>query len=76
MAKRRRYHVFADGAEWIGRLEGEARASVRGKTKGYVVERTRGIAKNNRPSALIVHGQDDEIQHEWTYDKDPYLLPG
>lgn len=70
------YHVLPSEDGWEGKLENAIRASVTGKIKEEVLEKTIEYAQNRMPSQVIVHKADGTIQHEYTYGDDPYPPKG
>ncbi|ALM50324.1 hypothetical protein AMR72_16390 [Flavobacterium psychrophilum] len=73
---RKIYHVLPAEDGWEGRLEDALRASVTGKNKEEVLERTVELAQNRMPSQVIIHKADGTIQTEHTYGDDPYPPKG
>lgn len=78
MATRTIYHVVYDSDErhWEVKLQGAQRASFVFETKEKAIEKARALAKNNRPSQVIVHKMDGTFETEWTYGDDPLSSPG
>ena len=44
--------------------------------KADAVNAGQKVAKDNRPSQLVVHRKDGTIEYEYTYDNDPYPPKG
>lgn len=76
MSERIIYHVLPAEEGWEGKREDAIRASVTGKEKEEVVEKTIEYARNRMPSQVIVHKADGTIQMEHTYGDDPYPPQG
>jgi len=78
MAARTIYHVVYDSDEqhWEVKRQGAERASFVFETKEEAIEKARAVAKNNKPSQVIVHKKDGVIETEWTYGDDPASSPG
>lgn len=74
MPKRKRYHITKTEDGWQGKAEGGQRASITGKTKADVMDKTIKIAKNQGNTSVVIHKGDGKIQEERTYPKstDPY----
>lgn len=71
MAKRTSYHVVPHDDGWAVKKEGAKRAtSVHGK-KDEAVKKARALAKNQKPSQILVHKKDGTIQDEFSYGTDP-----
>ena len=64
------YHVTADGDDWAVRREGGERAVSRHATKKEAVSAARDVAHANRPSRLVIHKQDGEVQRAHEYRAD------
>lgn len=75
---RKTYHVTKTEDGWKGKAEGGQRASVTGKTKEEVVQKTIDLAKNQGNSSVVIHKRDGKFQEERTYPKssDPYPPEG
>jgi hypothetical protein len=78
MGKRKVYHVTKTEKGWQGKLEKGDRASVTGKTKEKVLQKTIELAKNQVKSSVKIHKGDGEFQEERTYPKksDPFPPEG
>lgn len=76
--ERKVYHVVWDESDsrWEVQFEGSQRASETYETKEEAVDAARRLAQNYKPSQLIVHRKDGEIQTEYTYGDDPYPPSG
>ena len=55
---------------------GAQRASSRHDTKKQAVDKARDMAKQEKPSQVIIRMQDGTIQGERTYGQDPYPPKG
>ena len=66
---RKKYHVTKTPDGWQGKLEKGERASVVGKTKSEVMEKTIEMAKNNNNSQVFIHKANSRIQEERTYPR-------
>ena len=75
-SKRRVYHVVNEGGRWKAKAEYAERASVTGDTKSEVLERAKELAQRTGLGQVIVHGEDGEIQREFTYGNDPRRTKG
>lgn len=64
------YHVAADGNRWTVKSEGAGRAVSRHGTKKEAVSAARDVAHANRPSRLVIHKRDGEIQRTHEYPPD------
>lgn len=76
VAKRTTYHVTPSDDQWQVVKQDAQRASSLHRTKKEAVAEGRRIAAENKPSQLVIHGQDGKIQEESTYGSDPYLPAG
>lgn len=78
MSKRNRYHITKTDDGWKGAKENSQRASVTGRTKEEVQQKTIDMAKGQGNSSVVIHGRDGKIQEERTYPKgsDPYPPKG
>lgn len=74
--KRTVYRVLPSGDDWIVKRDGAEQAARRFDRKQDAIVYARRVAKNNRPSQVVVHRQDGTIETEWTYNGDPYPPPG
>lgn len=79
MPDRQTYHVVPYVNGWEIRLGGAG--DEHGKLgvwdhKDLAIERARELAKEAELGQVIVHGQDGQIQDEWTYGEDPTNIPG
>lgn len=70
------YEVLPDGSDWIVKRRGATRASYRFDTKAPAVSKGRELAKNNRPSQLVIRRADGTIEDEFTYNGDPFPPAG
>lgn len=61
------YHVAADGEEWTVKAEGAKRAVSRHGTKKDAVGAARELANASRPSRLVIHKLDGEVQRTHEY---------
>lgn len=48
----------------------------RHRTKNTAVKKGRNLAKKQKPSQLVIHKQNGQIQTEYTYKDDPYPPEG
>lgn len=76
MTSRTVYHVSPHGSGWKVQREGASRPARTFETKPPAESYARRVAKNNKPSQVVVHRQDGTIETEWTYGDDPYPPPG
>lgn len=58
MANRNRYHITKTNEGWKGAKENSKRASVTGKTKEEVQQKTIDMAKGQGNSSVVIHGRD------------------
>lgn len=74
MASRTVYEVAPAGEGWTVKKQGAQRAGSRHDTKDDAVSRGMQVAKNARPSQLIIKKADGTVQEERTYPRssDPY----
>jgi hypothetical protein len=72
---RQTYHVTPFGNGWKVAVEGEAFEVVRDKKDDAIAE-AKERAKQAELGQVIVHGQDGQIQEEFTYGEDPRDIPG
>jgi hypothetical protein len=72
------YHVTKSENGWKGQIVNTSKPVVEGKTKEDVVERTIELAKKDKLSQVLIHGEDGKIQEERTYPKssDPHTTKG
>jgi|FLYL01.1.fsa_nt_gi hypothetical protein len=72
-----KYHVTPTGkGDWKVKREGTSRADSVHSNKSDAVDRAKELAKSNPLGQVIIHGQDNKIQTEHTYEKDPYPPKG
>lgn len=71
MAKRTVYDVSPSDDRWKVQRRGASRPSKMFDLKSSAIEYARGVAKNNRPSQLVVRREDGTIEEEWAYNGDP-----
>ncbi len=74
--ERKKYHVVPCESGWKVELEHSHEALIINRIKDAAVQSARELAKNNKPSQVIVHGKDGKIQEEYTYGDDPPDSPG
>ena len=72
MADRSKIHVTPRGDDWAIKREHSQRAIKVVEDKQDAIDRAREIAKEDKPSQVIIHGQDGKIQSERTYGNDPF----
>jgi len=76
MARPKPIHVTPDSkGGWRAEREGSNRAIATGDNKEPVVDRARGVARNEKGS-VVIHGRNGRIQEERTYGPDPYPPKG
>jgi hypothetical protein len=68
MGRRQVYHVKKTEEGWQGKLASGKKASVVGKKKEDVVQRTIKIARNAGKCIVKIHGMDDKVQETRQYD--------
>lgn len=74
--RRRTYHVTpADGA-WRVKRAGAKRADSVHEKKSDAISRAKELAKKAKLGQVKVHGEDGEIQTEYTYGEDPRDIVG
>ena len=77
MAKRKTYHVTADGdGGWRVKATGGARASSTHENKTDAVQSAKDLAKGQPLGQIVIHRKDGQIQTEHTYGKDPHPPKG
>lgn len=72
---RETYHVTPFGNGWKVAAEGQDLDIVR-DNKDDAVEEAKRLAKSAELGQVVVHGQDGQIQEEFTYGEDPRETPG
>lgn len=72
MAARNIYRVTPVDGGWQVKLDGANRASAIKPTKEEAVEYGQILAKNNKPSQLVVYKMNGQFDFEYTYGNDPY----
>jgi hypothetical protein len=77
MSQRTVYHVVYDsnGKQWRVLRENASRASSVHATKMEAIAAGRELAKNNKPSKLMIHKMDGSFEKEYTYGSDPERYP-
>jgi len=75
-AKRRIYDVISSENGWQVKRRGAKRASSVHRTKDEAIAAAIEIARNQKPSQIVIHRRDGTIQEERTYGKDPYPPEG
>jgi hypothetical protein len=74
---RPRIRVTSGGDEgWKVNRDGAKRTDSVHDKKSDAVDRARELAKDNKPSQVVIHKRDGKIQEERTYEKDPYPPKG
>ncbi|HLT62699.1 MAG TPA: DUF2188 domain-containing protein [Microlunatus sp.] len=63
-------HVVPRSGHWHVE-RGEERIAT-SDTKEKAVQLAREAAKREQPSQVVVHGEDGEVQDEFTYQDDPF----
>ena len=79
MPERKSYHVVPYVNGWEIRLGGagqEHGALGVWDHKAMALERARELAKEAGLGQVVIHGEDGQIQDEWTYGDDPASSPG
>jgi uncharacterized protein YdaT len=76
MADRKVYHVAPSDDRWEVKAEGAQRATKLTDTKKEALAAAKDLAKNQKPSQVIIHKMDGTIQTEHTYKADPEDIPG
>jgi len=76
MVKRTVYWVSPHSGNWKVQREGSDKPANVYPTKAEAIERGMELAKNNRPSQLMIQRADGTIEDERTYDSDPYPPKG
>lgn len=79
MSKRAVYHVThrdEGQKDWAVKLVGADRASKLFENKQKAIDYAREHAKQEVLSQVVIHGQDNLIQKELTFGKDPEKYPG
>jgi hypothetical protein len=61
------YHVTPDGEEWAVQAENSERASSKHGSKRRALSAARKLARNQKPSRLVVHRSDGTIQRQHAY---------
>lgn len=72
MAKRTKLHVVYNVNKWQLKKENSSRALSNHQTKAEAVTNGRNMAKNQKPSQLLIHNKNGRISNEHTYGSDPY----
>jgi hypothetical protein len=77
MSKRRVYDVKPTDNGWAVQERGAGRAVGNFDKKSDAVDRAREIGRNNpEPSQVVIRKENNRIQTEHTYKKDPYPPKG
>jgi uncharacterized protein YdaT len=76
MADRKVYHVAPKDEQWEVKAEGAQRATKLTDTKKEALAAAKDLAKNQKPSQVVIHRTDGTIQTEHTYEDDPENIPG
>ncbi|HEU0132748.1 MAG TPA: DUF2188 domain-containing protein [Mycobacteriales bacterium] len=79
MAERQSYHVVPYVNGWEVRLGGsgdEHGALGAWDHKDLALARAKELAKEAELGQVVVHGEDGQIQEEFTYGADPRNVPG
>jgi hypothetical protein len=78
MNKKKTYHVTKTDNGWQGKLVDGQIASVIGRTKKEVINKTVEIAKKQDNTSVKIHNSDGKIQEERTYPRksDPFPPKG
>ncbi|HSM34780.1 MAG TPA: DUF2188 domain-containing protein [Longimicrobiales bacterium] len=61
------YHITPDGDEWAVQAENSERASSKHVSKRKALNAGRKLARNQKPSRLVVHRSDGTIQRQHAY---------
>jgi poly(hydroxyalkanoate) granule-associated protein len=64
------YHVVPEGDSWSVKLENLDRALSARPTKSAAVSDARDLAKDHRPSRLVIHKTDGTIQTVYSYEEE------
>lgn len=76
MAKRKRWHILPHEDGWQVKREGAQRATDVTEKQQAAIDVAVRIAKNNKPSQVIIHDRNGRIRDERTYGSDPEETPG
>ena len=78
MAEKKTYHLTKTDDGWQTKLEGGKKASIKGKTKAEVLEKSIELAKKQSNASLKIHKTNGKFQEERTYpkSKDPFPPKG
>jgi hypothetical protein len=77
MSGRTIYDVSPTGnGDWKVQRRGSSRAAKIFSNKQRAINYAQKTAKNNKPSQIVIRGQDGQIQREYTYGEDPERYPG
>ena len=78
MSDKKTYHLTKSDDGWQTKLERGKKASIKGKTKAEVLEKSIELAKKQKDSSLKIHKSDGKFQEERTYprSKDPFPPKG
>ena len=64
------FHVVPDAGGWAVKEEGAKRAASRHETKKPAIAAGRQLSRARRPSRLVIHNQDGEVQRSHDYESD------
>lgn len=67
---RAQFHVVPDGDRW--KVEHQGRKLSDHETQQQAIRAARGQARTSRPSQLLIHDQNGQVEDESTYDNDPF----
>lgn len=70
------YHIVPKNGKWKIQKEKSSKASAVKNEKEKAVNRARELAKNDKPSQIIIHKMDGKINNEHTYGSDPEKYEG
>lgn len=70
------YEVAPKGSRWKVQRRGATQPSKIFENKSDAISYGKRVAKNNKPSQLVIKKADGTIQTEYTYGEDPEKYPG
>lgn len=73
---RTKYHVTPTrSGDWKVKRQGAKRAANIFENKAEAIQRAKVLAKQAELGQVLIHGEDNKIQKEHTYGKDPKRYP-
>jgi hypothetical protein len=76
MSERKRWHVLPHEEGWQVKRDGAKRATDVTEKQQSAIDVAVRIAKNNKPSQVLIHDRNGRIRDERTYGDDPEEYEG